>query len=110
MTKVKQLTEAEAFQLMFATVGGGWINLNILANLTRKQLKTAHIDDEYDPRGFRIDVWLNSGEFATLASGFRDEKVAEIVLYYIRPKTKPSDYKHLKQDGLNVFEFRPDLT
>lgn len=112
MTKAKGLTEAEAFQLMFAEVGGGWININLLANLTPKQLKTAHIDDESDPdcRGeLCIDVWLNKGEFVTLAGGFKNENVAEMVLYYIKPKASPKDHKDLKQDGLTVFEFRPDL-
>ena len=98
---------------MFAEVGGGWININLLANLTPKQLETAHIDDEHDPAykgDFVIDVWLNDGEFATLASGFKDEKVAEMVLYYIKPKATRKAYKDLKQDGLTVFEFHPDLT
>ena len=113
MSNANGSKEAEAFQLMFATVGGGWININMLANLTPRQLKTAHIDDEHDPdcKGeVRIDVWLNKGEFATLAGGFKNERVAEMVLYYIKPKATIKDYKHLKQDGLTVFEFRPDVT
>jgi hypothetical protein len=112
MTKAKAWTEAEAFQLMFAEIGGGWININLLANLTHKQLATAHIDDEHEPDcpgQLVIDVWLNDDEFATLASGFKNEKVAEMVLYYIKPKVNPKDYKDLKQDGLTVFEFRPDF-
>ena len=90
----------------------GRININLLANLTPKQLQTAHIDNEHNPdcQGeLLIDVWLNDGEFATLAGGFKDEKVAEMVLYYIKPKATRKDYKNLKQDGLTVFEFRPDL-
>src|SRR3954471_16285486 len=107
----KALTEAEA-GLMFAEVGGGWININLLANLTPKQLETAHIDDEHDPDcngELVIDVWLNDGEFATLGGGFKHEKVAETVLYYIKPKANPEDYKDLKVDDLTVFEFRPGL-
>jgi hypothetical protein len=110
MTTATGLTEAETFQLMFAKVGDGWININLLANLTFKQLATAHVDDEHGSSGeFVIDVWLNDGEFATLASGFKSEKVAETVLYYIKPKMSPPEYKELKVDGLTVFEFKPDL-
>jgi hypothetical protein len=100
------LTEEEA-GLMFAEVGGGWININLLPNLTRKQRKTAHVDYRKD-EGHVIDVWLTKDEYATLAGGFQDEKVAEMVLYYIKPKTSPKDYKDLKVDGLTVFEFNPD--
>lgn len=110
--KTDALTEEEA-GLMFAEVGGGWININLLANLTSKQLETAHIDDEHnrDCQGeLVIDVWLNDGEFATLAGGFKDEKVAKMVLYYIKPKANPEDYKDLKMNDLTVFEFRPDLS
>ena len=110
--KTNALTEAEA-GLMFAEVGGGWININLLANLTPRQLETAHIDDEHDPDcngELVIDLWLNDGEFATLAGGFKDEKVAEMVLYYIKPKATPKDYKGLKVDGFTVFESRPDLS
>jgi hypothetical protein len=108
--KTNALTEAEA-GLMFAEVGGGWININLLANLTPKQLETAHIDDEHNPDcngELVIDVWLNDGEFATLAGGFTDEKVAEIILYFIKPKANPEEYKDVKVDDLTVFEFRPD--
>lgn len=108
MTRVNKLTEAEAFQLMFAKVGGGSININLLANLTRTQLKTAHLDYRKE-EGHVIDVWLNKGEYATLAGGFTDEKAANMVLYYIKPKASPKDYKDLKEDGLTVFEFRRDL-
>jgi hypothetical protein len=109
MTTTKGLTEAEAFKLMFAKVGGGSININLLANLTRTQLKTAHLDYRKE-EGHVIDVWLNKDEYANLAGGFEDEKVAAMILYYIKPKSRPKDYKDLKVDGLTVFEFRPDLT
>ena len=108
MTKVNELTEAEAFELMFADVGGGSINVNLLANLNRTQLKTAHLDYRKD-EGHVIDVWLNKGEFTTLAGGFENEKVAEMVLYYIKPKSNRKEYRGLKQDGLTVFEFNPNL-
>jgi hypothetical protein len=93
---------------MFAKVGDGLININLLANLTTKQLATAHIF-EYDLGTFVIDVWLNDGEHMTLAGGFKNEKVAETVLYYLKPKTNPKEYKDLKVDGLTAFEFRPSL-
>jgi hypothetical protein len=102
------LTEGEIFELMFAKVGDGWININLLANLTARQLATAHIF-EYDIGELVIDVWLNDGEHMTLAGGFKNEKVAETVMYYIKPKANPAEYKDLKVDGLAVFEFRPNL-
>jgi len=92
---------------MFADVGGGWININLLANLTPNQLKTAHIEEEFAPDGFCIDAWLDEGEYVTLGGGFKEEKVAEMVLYFIKPKLTSKDYKDLKVDGLTVFEFRP---
>jgi hypothetical protein len=70
MKNVKGLTEAEAIQLMFAEVGGGWISISLLADLTPKQLKTAHLDYRQE-EGHIIYVWLNQGEFATLAAGSR---------------------------------------
>jgi hypothetical protein len=103
------LSEAKAFQLMYAEVGGGSVNINLLANLTRKQLNTAHLDYRTE-EGHVIDVWLNKGEYANLAGGFEDEKVAAKILYYIKPKSSPKDRKDLKVDDLTVFEFRPDLS